>query len=52
MTWVRPLKRLLNIDVETCEQCQCPERIIACTEDPVLIRHILEQLRKREWVRH
>ncbi len=42
------LKRDFNIDIETCEQCQGPVRIIACIEDPAVIRQILEHLRKKE----
>ncbi len=38
MTWAQRLKRVFNIDIETCEQCQGPVRIIACIEDPVAIK--------------
>ena len=48
MTWALRLKRVFNIDIETCEKCQGPVRIIACIEDPVVIRLILEHLRSRE----
>ncbi len=43
-TWAQRLKRVFNIDIETCEQCQGPVRIIACIEDPAVIRQILERL--------
>jgi len=40
MTWVQRLKRVFNIDIETCEQCEGPVRIIICIKDPVVIRQI------------
>jgi ribosomal protein S27E len=48
MTWAQRLKRVFNIDIETCEKCQGPVRIIACVEDPAVIRQILEHLRQKE----
>jgi len=48
MTWAQRLKRVFNIDISTCEKCQGPVRIIACIEDPVVIRQILAHLRKKE----
>ncbi|MEZ5517131.1 MAG: transposase [Gammaproteobacteria bacterium] len=50
MTWAQRLKRVFQIDIETCEKCQGPVRIIACIEDPAAIRQILEHLRKKESV--
>ena len=44
MTWAQRLKRVFNIDIETCEKCQGPVRIIACVEDPAVIRQILDHL--------
>lgn len=44
MTWAQRLKRVFNIDIETCEKCQGPVRIIACVEDPVVIKKILDHL--------
>jgi hypothetical protein len=44
MTWAQRLKRVFNIDIETCEKCQGPVRIIACVEDPVVIKQILDLL--------
>jgi hypothetical protein len=40
MTWAQRLKRVFNIDIETCEKCQGPARIIARIEDPAIIRQI------------
>ncbi|MCP5348343.1 MAG: hypothetical protein H7A04_15925 [Pseudomonadales bacterium] len=48
MTWAQRLKRVFRIDIETCEKCQGPVRIIACIEEPALIRQFLEHLRKKE----
>ena len=39
---------MFSIDIEVCEKCQGPVRIIACIEDPVVICQILEHLRLRE----
>ncbi len=35
MTWGKRLKRIFNIDIETCEKCQGHVKIIAFIEDPV-----------------
>ena len=48
MTLAGRLKRVFNIDIETCERCQGPVRIIACIEDPTVIRQILEHLTNKE----
>ncbi|MFM1895755.1 MAG: hypothetical protein RLZZ385_829 [Pseudomonadota bacterium] len=45
MTWVQRLKRVFTIDIETCEKCKGPVRIIASVEDPAVIRQILEHLK-------
>ena len=52
MTWAQRLKRVFNIDIDTCEKCQGSVRIIACIEDPVVIRQILEHLRLKKRVDH
>jgi hypothetical protein len=39
MTWAKRLKRVFNIDIETCQKCLEPVRRIACIEDPSVIRH-------------
>ena len=44
MTWAQRLKRVFNIDVETCSECGGDVRIIACIEDPAVIRKILTHL--------
>jgi len=48
MTWAQRLKRVFDIDISTCEKCQGPVRIIACIEDPEVIRQILEHARNFE----
>jgi len=45
MTWAQRHIRVFNIDIEICERCEGSVRIIACVEDPAVIRQILEHLR-------
>jgi hypothetical protein len=44
MTWAQRLKRVFGIDIETCPACGGALRIIACIEDPVVIKTILTHL--------
>ena len=44
MTWAQRLKRVFDIDIETCNECGGDVRIIASIEDPVVIRKILTHL--------
>ena len=44
MTWMQRLKRVFNIDIETCERCAGQVKIIACIEDPAVIERILARL--------
>jgi len=44
MTWARRLKRVFNIDIETCSECGGAVKIIASIEDPAVIRKILAHL--------
>ncbi len=44
MRWAQRLKRVFGIDVETCAGCGGTMRIIACIEDPVVIKAILAYL--------
>lgn len=46
MTWAQRLKRVFNIDIETCEQCGGAVKVIASIEDPVVIQKILSHLNK------
>jgi hypothetical protein len=47
MTWAQRLKRVFNIDVETCRVCGGTARVIACIEDPVVINKILTHLEEK-----
>jgi hypothetical protein len=49
MTWMQRLKRVFNIDIETCERCAGQVKIIVeasnrCIEDPAVIKRILAHL--------
>ena len=48
MSWAQRLKRVFNIDIEICEQCQGPLKVIACVEDAVAIRRILDYFKSKE----
>jgi hypothetical protein len=41
MTWAKRLKRVFNIDIETCSECGGDVKIIASIEDPAVIQKIL-----------
>jgi len=45
MTWMQRLKRVFNIDIETCERCAGHVKIIGCIEDPAVIERILSHLK-------
>jgi hypothetical protein len=45
MTWMQRLKRVFNVDTETCEQCAGQVKIIACIDDPAVIERILAHLK-------
>jgi hypothetical protein len=47
MTWAQRLKRVFNIDVETCRVCGGTAKVIACIEDPVVIKKILMHLEEK-----
>lgn len=44
MTWAQRLKRVFNIDIETCSQCGGIDKVIACIEVSTVIKKILEHL--------
>ena len=44
MTWARRLKRVFNIDIETCSECGGAVKVIASIEDPAVINKILAHL--------
>lgn len=47
MTWAQRLKRVFDIDIDTCCECGGDVKIIASIEDPVVIRMILAHLDKK-----
>jgi len=47
MTWAQRLKRVFNIDIETCGECGGAVKVIACIEDPVVIKKILAHLKEK-----
>jgi len=47
MTWAQRLKRVFNIDIETCGQWGGPMKVIACIEDPLMIEKILTHLQEK-----
>ena len=48
MTWAQRLKRVFNIDIETCKARGGQVKIIACTEDPGVIEQILIHLERKQ----
>jgi len=47
VTWAQRLKRVFNIEIETCGECGGDMRIIASIEDPIVIQKILAPLDKK-----
>jgi ribosomal protein S27E len=47
MTWAQRLKRVFNIDITVCEKCKGPVKVVACIEDPVVIKKILTHLKNK-----
>jgi hypothetical protein len=47
MSWAQRLKRVFNIDIETCRECGGAVKVIACIEDPVVIKQILDHLKNK-----
>ncbi len=45
MAWAQRLKRVFNIDIETCRECGGAVKVIACIEEPVVIQKILNHLK-------
>jgi hypothetical protein len=48
MTWAQRLKRVFNIDIETCNNCGGNVKIVACIEDPEVIEKILIYLERKD----
>ena len=47
MSWAQRLKRVFNIDIETCRDCGGAVKVIACIEAPVVIKQILDHLKHK-----
>jgi ribosomal protein S27E len=45
MSWAQRLKRVFNIDIEVCDVCGKKVKVIACIEDPAVIKQILTHLK-------
>jgi hypothetical protein len=45
--WTQRLKRVFNIDIETCSKCGGAVKVIACIEDPAVIEKILAHLNEK-----
>ena len=44
MTGAQRLKRVFKIDVETCRVCGGTAKVIACIDDPVVIKTMLAHI--------
>jgi len=47
MSWAQRLKRVFNIDIQTCSACGGAVKVIACIEDPAVIEKILAHLHEK-----
>ena len=47
MNWAQRYKRVVDIDVDICDQCGGAVKIIDCIEDLVAIKKILDHLDKK-----
>jgi len=48
MNWAQRLKRVFQIDIESCCECGGNLRVIACVEKPWLIRKILGHIQAKK----
>ncbi len=48
MTWAQRLKRVFGIDIATCSARGVALRLIACIEDPAVIKKILANIDTKE----
>ena len=48
MSWAQRLKRVFGIEIEIFPHCRGGVRIIACIEDPVVIRQILSHVETKQ----
>ena len=47
ITWAQRLRRVFKIDIETYDVCGAAMNVIACIEDPVVIKKILTYLEEK-----
>ncbi len=47
MTWAQRLKRVFNIDIQSCDKCGGQLKVIAAIEDPQVIKQILDHLENK-----
>jgi hypothetical protein len=47
MSWAQRLKRVFNIDIQTCSACGGAVKVIACIQDPAVIDKILTHLKEK-----
>ena len=47
MTWMRRLKRVFGIDIETCARCGKKVKVMASIEAPAVIAPILRHLQQQ-----
>ena len=47
LTWAQRLKRVFNIDIETCRACGGAMKVIACIDDSAVIKKILDHLKEK-----
>ena len=48
MTWAARLKRAFNIDIKKCEVCEGPVKVIACIDNPAVIKKILDHVNSEQ----
>lgn len=48
MRWAQRLKRVFNIDIEICSACGSAMKLIACIEDPIVIKQIFDRLKHKD----
>lgn len=47
MSWAQRLKRIFNINIETYSECSGAMKVIACIEDPEVIKQFLDYLEQK-----
>ncbi len=47
MTWAQRLKRVFNLAIETCQACGGAVKVMACIEEPAVIKQILDHLKHK-----